>query len=69
MSPNEVITKKINELDQVYENILSQKRLAKQYGTKAEVANLRAEAELVWVQINTLLSILSEIDVEAGVTA
>jgi hypothetical protein len=69
MSANLVIQNKIMELDQVYENILSQKRLAKQFGTKTEVANLSKEAEVVWVRIHALLSILDDIAAEEKVGA
>jgi hypothetical protein len=50
-----------NNLESVYNKISNDRRLAKLYGNKAEVAELTKEEQIAWARLSTVLTLIENL--------
>jgi hypothetical protein len=50
-----------NKLEVAYEKISNDRRLAKLYGNKAEVIELKKQEDIAWARLSTLLTLIENL--------
>ena len=50
-----------NKLESAYDKISNDRRLAKLYGSKAEIAELTKEEEIAWARLSTVLTLIENL--------